>query len=687
MHNESGTDSALAHVLFMPSGRRGRFEPGTPLLQAARSLGVDIDSVCGGRGLCGRCAVQVAEGSYARHQIESGAKHASTLSEAEQIMCAKGKLPDGQRLACSTRVQGDLLIDVPAASQVHRQVIRKDAEALELTLEPLLHLYYVELPTAQMQQPDGDLQRLYDALSREWGLHNLACDLHVLQALQGLLHQGKQKLTLAVHATSSDNPTIVAIWPGLRQRLWGIACDIGSTTLAVHLCELDSGQVLASAGAMNPQIRFGEDLMSRISYLMLQPQSLPEICSVVQQAMGQLASEAAQTAGGETNDILLATFVGNPVMQHLFMGIDPSGLGSAPFTLASNAAHHLRASELGLVLHPGARSWMLPCIAGHVGSDAAGMLLAERPDLNEEVCLLVDIGTNAEIILGNNKRLLACSSPTGPAFEGAQIECGQRAAPGAIERIRIDRQTLVARFKIIGCECWSDEADFADRLDEAKLTVSGICGSGIIEAVGEMFLAGIIDADGKISGQLATQTERIQPNGRTFSYSLHRLANGSDIRITQNDIRAIQLAKAALYAGAKLLMLHMGTERVERIRLAGAFGSHIDPQYAMLLGLIPDCDLKAVRAVGNAASVGARIALLNKSARAEIEALSRRIEKIETAIAPQFQELFVSAMSIPHRSDPYTNLRTVIPLPKRKAASNSMPGKSARRNKRQLGPK
>jgi uncharacterized 2Fe-2S/4Fe-4S cluster protein (DUF4445 family) len=463
---------------------------------------------------------------------------------------------------------------------------------------------------------------------------------------------------------------IIAVWPGFRDRAYGLAVDVGSTTIAGHLCDLASGEVVASAGLMNPQIRFGEDLMSRVSYVMMNPGGEVEMTRAVRQAVARLAGQVAAEAKIDPRDILELTFVGNPIMHHLLLGIDPTELGGAPFALATNEAIMLWATELELLgVHANARVYLLPCIAGHVGADTAGVLLSETPHLSDEMTLIVDVGTNAEIVLGNRQRLLAASSPTGPAFEGAQISCGQRAAPGAIERVRIDPQTLEPRFKVIGSDLWSDEPGFAEATRQTGVT--GICGSGIIEALAEMFLAGILRRDGTIDGALAVRSQRIQADGRTFSYLLR--AGEPELRILQTDVRAIQLAKAALYAGARLLMDHLGIERVERITLAGAFGSHIDVKYAMILGLIPDCDLAKVSSAGNAAGTGARIALLNRTARTEIERLVKRIEKIETAVEPRFQEHFVGAMAIPHASAPFPNLAAVVDLPS-PGPADALPG-------------
>jgi len=662
-------------VVFTPSGKRGRFPVGTPLLQAARSLGVDVDSVCGGRALCGRCQVLVMEGEFSKHGVISSAAHVSALSEAEQSFARRRPLPLGNRLSCSTRIEGDLVIDVPPGSQVHRQVVRKAADARSITLDPVVHLHYVEVREPDMHDPSGDLQRLLAALHREWEFGPLRCDLAVLQTLQSALRKGEWRVTVAVHAGSQ----IIGVWPGFHDKVFGLAVDVGSTTIAAHLCNLETGEVAASSGAMNPQIRFGEDLMSRVSYSMMNPGGAQLMTEAVRAALNTLAAEVAREAGVSVTDILELTMVGNPIMHHLLLGIDPVELGGAPFALATDSALALRATELGLTLNPGARVYTLPCIAGHVGADAAGMILAERPDLSKKLTLLVDVGTNAEIVLGNETRLLACSSPTGPAFEGAQISSGQRAAPGAIERVRIDPVTLEPRFKVIGSDLWSDEPEFAAAV--AQTGVTGVCGSGIIEVIAEMYLAGIITQDGVIDGTLAARSERIVPSGRTFAYTVHR--GEPLLQITQNDVRAIQLAKAALRAGVQLLMDRMGVTAVERIRLAGAFGSHIDVKYAMVLGMIPDCELSQVSSAGNAAGTGARIALLDKTSRKTIEDLVHRVEKIETAIEPKFQAHFVAAMGIPHSTEPYPHLRKAVHLPEPKAAA---PRSGSRGSRRRAGP-
>jgi uncharacterized 2Fe-2S/4Fe-4S cluster protein (DUF4445 family) len=650
--------SADPLVIFMPSGRRGRVSPGTPVLTAARALGVDLDSVCGGRGICSRCQVAPAFGDFPKHGIASRPEALSARNAVEERYRRVRGLSEGRRLGCQAQILGDVVIDVPPGSQVHRQVVRKRAEARAITLDPATRLHYVEVAEPDMHDPSGDLERLRAALSVQWGLPRIEADLATLAALQPALRRGEWRVTCAVHRLPDAPPRLLAVWPGFHPGpIHGLAIDVGSTTIAAHLCDLATGEVVASSGLMNPQIRFGEDLMSRVSYAMLTPGGAAEMTGAVREALDELARGTAAEAGVATDTILEVVLVGNPVMHHLLLGIDPVELGQAPFALATADALHLGAAELGLCLHPNTRAYVLPCIAGHVGADAAAVALSEAPDKSPDRVLIVDVGTNAEILLGDRSRVLACSSPTGPAFEGAQIAHGQRAAPGAIERVEIDPATKEPRFKVIGCDLWSDDPAFP-----AGHPVTGICGSGIIEAIAEMRLAGLLDPSGLIGSAEATGSARCEPDGRTHAYLLHdgTARGGPRVTVTQGDVRAIQLAKSALYAGARLLMDAFGTDSVERIVLAGAFGAHISPRHAMVLGMIPDCDLDRVTSAGNAAGTGARIALLNAGARREIEALVRRIEKIETAIEPRFQEHFVAANAIPHATDAFPHLP---PLP------------------------
>ena len=653
-------------IVFTPSGKRGRFPVGTPVLTAARQLGVDLDSVCGGRGICSRCQIAPAYGQFSKHGLTAREGALSEWNAVEARYDEKRGLKPGRRLGCQARIQGDIVIDVPPESQVHRQVVRKAASARVIEMDPATRLAYVEVEEPDMHEPTGDLERVARALAAQWQIPAVTCDLPVLTDLQRVLRKGGWRITLALHRTRQDaTPRIVAAWPGLHEGgLYGLALDLGSTTIAAHLTDLDTGAVVASSGIMNPQIRFGEDLMSRVSYAMMNPGGDAEMTRAVREAIDRLAAEIAEQAAIDPSLILETVVVCNPVMHHLLLGIDPVELGQAPFALATSEALDITARDLGLdTLPASAQVHILPCIAGHVGADAAAVALSERPGDSDDLVLIVDVGTNAEILLGNTSRVLACSSPTGPAFEGAQISSGQRAAPGAIEAVRIDPETREPRFRVIGCELWSDEEGFGE--ETAATGITGICGSGIIEAVAELRIAGLMDPSGLIGSAAQTGTRRCLPEGRTNAYLIHdgTAEGGPRITITQGDIRAIQLAKSALYAGARLLMDEMGVEKVDRVVLAGAFGAHISPRHAMVLGMIPDVPLDKVTSAGNAAGTGARIALCNLAARAEIARTVREITKVETAIEPRFQEHFVAANAIPHATDPFPELAKVVTLP------------------------
>ena len=657
------TSEAL--VIFTPSGKRGHFAHGTPVLTAARQLGVDLDSVCGGRGICSKCQITPGYGEFAKHGVTVATDALSEWNAVEERYKRLRGLIDGRRLGCQAKIEGDVVIDVPPESQVHRQVIRKSATQRDITMDPATRTYYVEVQEPDMHEPSGDFQRLCDALRDQWQIEGVTANLDLMRRLQPVLRKGEWKVTVAIHHDHRGARRILDIWPGFFEgHLYGLAVDLGSTTIAAHLCDLTDGSVIASSGLMNPQIRFGEDLMSRVSYVMMNPGGDVEMTGAVRAALNGLAQSIATEAAIDPNLIVEVVFVCNPVMHHLLLGIDPVELGQAPFALATSESLNLEARQLALTeINSDAQVYILPCIAGHVGADCAAVALSEEPDKSDDIVLIVDVGTNAELLLGSKEKVLACSSPTGPAFEGAQISSGQRAAPGAIERVEIDPVTKEPRFKVIGSDLWSTEEGFAAAT--AQTGISGICGSGIIEVVAEMRMAGLVDAGGLIGSPEQTGTNRMIPEGRTHSYMLYdgSADGGPQILVTQGDIRAIQLAKAALYAGARLLMDELGIDKVDRVTLAGAFGAHISPKHAMVLGMIPDCPLDKVTSAGNAAGTGARIALCNISARAAIEAEVKRIHKVETAIEPRFQEHFVAASAIPHATASFPELSQIVSLP------------------------
>ncbi|MEO8244567.1 MAG: ASKHA domain-containing protein [bacterium] len=676
---------ADALVIFTPSGKRGRFPLGTPVLTAARQLGVDLDSVCGGRGICSKCQITPGYGEFSKHgvTVEDGAL--SEWNEVEARYKRIRGLTEGRRLGCQAKVQGDVVIDVPPESQVHKQVIRKSATMRDIVMDPATRLYYVEVDEPDMHEPTGDFERLARALKDQWQVEGIAAELSLMRRLQPALRKGNWKITVAIHKGNNDaRYRILDMWPGYHEgKLLGLAIDLGSTTIAAHLCDLADGAVLKSAGVMNPQIRYGEDLMSRVSYAMMNPGGDKEMTHAVRTAINGLIQSICTEANADTKSIYELVFVCNPVMHHLLLGIDPVELGQAPFALATSSSLSLDARDLELAaVNHAARVYILPCIAGHVGADCAAVALSEEPNKSKDMVLIVDVGTNAELLLGNESRVLACSSPTGPAFEGAQISSGQRAAPGAIERVEIDPVTKEPRFRVIGSDLWSDNPNFG--IATAALGISGICGSGIIEAVAEMRMAGLVDQQGLIGSPEQTGTARSVPEGRTHSYLLHdgTAHGGPRIMVTQGDIRAIQLAKAALYAGARLLMDEMGIDHVDRVTLAGAFGAHISPKHAMVLGMIPDAPLDKVTSAGNAAGTGARIALCNVGSRDAIEATVLQIHKVETAIEPRFQEHFVNATAIPHATDPFPHLIGHATLPETSFNTSGSGGEGGRRRRR-----
>ncbi len=615
-------------------------EDGASVLDAARALGVDLDSVCGGRGICGRCQISPSVGSFPKWGLEVDAAALGPQTSTETDYRGKRPIAPGHRLGCAAEICADVVIDVPPESQIHKQIVRKDVDVSGITLDPVVELRYLEVAGVELgdDATAADLVRL--ALDDQWDLTDTTVDPTVLPDLHAAIEA--DGLTVAVRRESSP-PTVTAVWPDFNDTILGVAVDVGSTTIAGHLIDLASGDVLATAGRMNPQIRFGEDLMSRVSYVMMNPGGDAELTEVVRAALDELIGELLDTGDvGDRSHVLEVTLVANPVMHHLLLGIDPTPLGAAPFLLATNDSVTLAARDLDIAC-PNARVYVAPCIAGHVGADTAAAILAEGPHRSDDVQLLVDIGTNAEIVLGNRERLFAASSPTGPAFEGAQISCGVRASAGAIERFRIDRDTFEPQVKVIGSDLWSDQPGFA----EATTPPIGICGSGIVEVLAEMSKAGIVDRAGVIQGSLAAEnggpTDRIVADDRTFAYVLDADAG---LRITQNDVRAIQLAKAALKAGIDLLMEHAGLSEVDDIRLAGAFGSHIDTQAAIDIDLIPPATT-ALGSPGNSAGTGAVRMLLSASERREIEAVVQTVTKIETATEPRFQELFIDAMGFP----------------------------------------
>jgi len=677
-------------VVFQPSGRQGEVAAGTNLLDAARSLGVEIEAICNGRQTCGKCQIVVEEGTFPKHGIASSPSHLSPPDGREARYWDKAGIPSrDRRLACSCEVLGDLMVFVPEESQARKQVVRKAATERAIVVDPAIRLYYVEVEPPTLEHQLGDWDRIAGELEARFGLKGVRLDPLLLGELQQVIREGDWKVTVTVW----QDRDAVRVQPGYAEEAYGLAVDIGTTTIAMHLCNLRTGEILSTASQMNPQVAYGEDLMSRVSYCDLNGAAgLATLHNAVVDALNDLAEEAAAEAEITRDAITDIVLVANSVMHHILLNIPPVELGQSPFGPAISDAVDIKARDLGLKLALGAQAHVLPLEAGHVGADNVGVILAEEPDKApaDEIWLIIDVGTNGEILLGNSTKLYSASSPTGPAFEGAQIRHGMRAAPGAIERVRIDGETLECRFKVIGRDEWNDQwadeggwkkeegrskvgdegSDGDDHHDghhgrrkrrqTAPVLAAGICGSGIIEAVAELFMAGVLTPDGRFAPEI--EHPRLSWNGSKAEYVLawaHESSTGRPIVITSDDVRNIQLGKAALYSGARLLMERMGVEQVTRVLLAGAFGSYIDPVHAMVLGMIPDCDLERVATAGNSAGDGARIALLNKQEREEARRLARWTNYIGIAMEPRFQEAFVEAMPIPHSVHAFPHLSEI----------------------------
>lgn len=647
MSNEDAINTPHKLVL-LPSGKQTTVAHNATVLDAVSQVGIGLESICGTRQTCGKCVVTPEFGDFSVYGIISNVSSLSSPNTNEITYSEKQPLNlDHQRLGCAARITGDVALTIPESSLSRKQVVRKVAGAITVDVLPSVRLVYVEVDSPSLGSR-SDWYLLQEALKTQWQLDNLTIDTALLKTLQPTLRQKKGAVTVTVW----QDREVIRVEPGYIEGLYGLAIDIGSTTIAGYLCDLRMGTIVATATMMNPQVRYGEDIISRISYAE-EPQGLQRLHRAIIKAINDLCVQAADSVNIDSIEIVDAVIVGNTVMHHILLGIHPSELGHLPFTLATDDALDLHARDMKLTaMHSGAKVHILPCIAGYVGADNVGVLLAEHHQLGDDITLIADIGTNAEILLGTKSRILSTSSPTGPAFEGAQITHGQRAAVGAVERIRIEPDGV--RYKVIGDDRWSDTLKEGE-----SLRPTGICGSGIIEAVAELFTHGLLNSSGKFVRDVCD----IHPNARPIKNSYEFIlafaddsATDGDIVITQKDIRAIQLAKAAFYSSVRLLMDRLGVKQVDRIRLAGAFGSYIDPYYTMQIGLIPDCDLNEVVSVGNAAGDGACIALINHEKRQYIQQLVRQVEYVETAAETQFQDYFVDALFFPHGSDTFEHL-------------------------------
>ena len=630
--------------------------PGKTILEAAQSLGVDIEALCGNKKVCGKCKVRIEEGYFEKDNIDSGMAHIyPAVPSPDEMKHIKPQDGPGIRLACQCEIRGDVKVFVPERSRAGKQVVRKAAKELTIKLDPAVKKYNVDLVAPTLHDmTTGDWERVLKFLEADYGLKGLTFDYLVLKNLQDVLRKGGWKATITVWMDKE----IIKAEPGFVEESYGLAVDIGTTTCVGYLTDLSTGKVENTESMMNPQVPYGEDVMSRITYAMSNPGGLETMQKAVITGLNEIiervVSDIAKDAPNPGFVIDDLTIVFNTAMHHIFLGMNPEYIGKSPFIPAVQNSLDIKARDLGLKINPSAYVHVLPIEAGFVGADNVGVLIAEEPYNQDEMVLIIDIGTNGELLLGNRNRVCSTSCATGPAFEGAQIKFGMRAAPGAIETVEIDPATKEPRYKVIG------KADWHTHIAEVK--AKGLCGSGIIGVVAEMFKAGIIDKSGRFVMNLGTPRVRLALDGKP-EYVLAWAAEtsiGHDITITQADVRALQLAKGALYAGAKLMMKRLGVTRLDRVILAGAFGSHIDKVASLTLGMFPDCPIDMVYAVGNAAGDGSRMALLNRDKRREANERARWVEFVEIATDPSFEKEFMQAMHIPHMKDKFPNLQELL---------------------------
>ncbi len=609
-----------SEVIFQPEGKRVTVPFGSTILEAAKSAGVDLISICGGRGICGKCKVIVEGGEVSPlTQIER-----KLLSELERSM--------GYRLACQTSILSQVLvIKIPEESRTGKQRLQVEGIETPVKIEPLVKKYFVKIKKPSLQDIRSDFDRLVEELKRTYGLEGLKITYDVLRRLPLILRESDWEVTVVIW----NEDTIIDLEMGNSvNRIFGYAVDIGTTKIAGYLLDLNSGKVLAVDSLMNPQIPYGEDVISRITYVSNNPDGLNELQRTVVDGVNQILKTLLEKTGVNQREVYEMTVVGNTAMHHLFLGINPKYVALAPYPPVIKNGVNVKAREIGADINPNGNVHVLPVIGGFVGADAVAVILATEIYRRKELCMAIDIGTNTEVVLGNKNEILASSCASGPAFEGAHIKYGMRAATGAIERIKIDPYTLEVQYETI---------------DNVK--PRGICGSAMVDVVAEMLKSGIIDVSGRFNKNISSPRLRFTKSGAEFVLAWkNETAINDDIVVTQRDIREIQLAKAAIHTGCALLMKKMGvTEQdIDLMFIAGAFGSYINPENARIIGMYPEIPLNRVRIVGNAAGTGARMALISKSFREKAEKIARKVNYIELGAEQDFQAEFFNSQFIPY---------------------------------------
>ena len=679
-------DADKVMVIFQPSGRRGEVPKGTNVIEASRLLGVDIEALCGEKKVCGKCAVRIEEGHFEKYGITSSMMNVSEWQEEEEKFITPERREKGYRLGCVTKVKDDILVFVPEESRAGKQVVSKAARDIHIEHNPAIKLYYVEVDPPTFEEPLGDFERVCRGIEREYGLNGLTIDIFSLRELPTALRDGKWAVTVSVW----NDKEVIRVRPGKIEHAYGLAIDVGTTTVAAYFCDLTTMEVIDTVSMMNPQCKYGEDVMARITYHMTTPEGLQRMSDDIIEGVNELIDKAIANTyppkkkkkkkKGEEGpdeyievpeegtaylrlnreDIEDITIGFNTAMHHILLGLNPEFVGLAPFPPVIHHSLDIKARDLGIKINPSSYMFVLPIEAGFVGADNVGVLIAEEPYKHEENQLIIDIGTNGELVLGNRHKLISSSCATGPAMEGAQITFGMRAAPGAMERIEIDPETKEVDYKVIGRDAWRKYSK------PKEMKAKGICGSGILDLLAELYHSGIIKKSGVFDkkGLKDHPRFRINPDNRQPEFVLAWAEESSidkDIVVTQKDIRQIQLAKGALYAGCKLMVKRMALEKVDRVKIAGAFGTHVDRTKALIMGLFPDCRIEMIEGVGNAAGDGCRAALLNVKKRVEANWCSRNVEYIELTVEPNFQQEFMEAMQLPHMTDPFPHLRGIVP--------------------------
>lgn len=636
-----------AVVVMEPGGVRLRVEEGTGLLQVLRQAGFDLESGCNGTRSCGKCRVEVRSGVGAGEDDGDPPCPLSPVSAEETELLSPAELAVGMRLACAVEVRGDLLVRIPVRTRLAGQKVVKAAAGIEVALDPLVKPRRVEVPEPTMAGNEADFERLTRALYPDLEAAHSTIAPPALTRLAATLRPRGHEGPVEVDVWLRDGSEIIDVRPVSATRPLGLAVDIGTTTLAAHLADLTDGHLIATATMMNPQVRFGEDVLSRISHHQMSDTGLADMTDAIRSALNRLVDQALDAAADEPDgrspsrsDIVDAAICCNTVMHHLLLGLDPTPLGELPFTPSVNRGLNVRATDIGLEINPAAKVYLFPNIAGFVGGDIVAATVRDRPrHTGDSSTLLLDIGTNGEMALVHRGGILCASCAIGPAFEGAQIKHGMRAAPGAIERVRIDPDSLEVDCRIIGCDAWLSDTE------PGSMKIRGLCGSGALDALAGLVRAGLLTAKGTFSQRAKEDRRfRLDPDSGLPEFVLVRArdnAAGRDVVLSLADVRHLQLAKAAVRTGCDLLLRKAGLTRPDRVAIAGAFGNYIDKQAALTVGMFPDWPPEIISGIGNAAGDGCLAALLNNEARRQAEEILQLAQHVELSLEPDFQKVLL----------------------------------------------